>query len=209
MVGQALPYTQAIILALQGDLKKAATSAAGTYIGLAISGGNPIVGAIGGYLGSLIGRKKKPAVLRITSTSGNEVSAVTAWSKDSPPEAFSKFADLILVALLNSAKLMQQTAGNTLPFSNIGIYVDSVSGVSLCLYQEGEATNTSALPKWSKNFGSVKDFKMGTAIVGMIEYMRDCLKEGKDAITADKLDQATKELKSKNIQALTSGVLTE
>ena len=208
-VGQALPYAQAIILALKGDLKKAATSAAGTYIGLAISGGNPIVGAIGGYLGSLIGRKKKPAVLRITSTTGNEVSAVTAWSKDSPPEAYSKFADVILVALLNSAKLMQQQSGATLPFSNIGIYVDSVSGISLCLYQESEATNTSALPKWSKNFGSVKDFKLGTALVGMIEFMRDCLKEGKDAITADKLDKATADLKTKNIQTITSGVLNE
>ena len=209
MVGQALPYAQAIILALKGDLKKAATSAAGTYIGLAISGGNPIVGAIGGFLGSLIGRKKKPAVLRITSTTGNEVSAVTAWSKDSPPEAYSKFADVILVALLNSAKLMQQQSGVSLPFVNIGIYVDSVSGVSLCLYQEGEATNTSALPKWSKNFGSVKDFKMGTAIVGMIEFMRDCLKEGKDTITVEKLDKATAELKSKNIQTITTGVLDE
>jgi GH24 family phage-related lysozyme (muramidase) len=209
MVGQALPYAQAIILALQGDVKKAATSAAGTYIGLAISGGNPIVGAIGGYLGSLIGRKKKPAVLRITSTTGNEVSAVTAWSKDSPPEAWSKFADVILIALLNSAKLMQQMSKGNLPFVNIGVYVDSQSGISLCLYQDGEATNTSALPKWNKNFGSIKDFKMGTAITGMIEYMRDCLKEGKDSITADKLDQATKELKSKNIQALTSGVLNE
>lgn len=209
MVGQALPYTQAIILALQGDFKKAATSAAGTYIGLAISGGNPIAGAIGGYLGSLIGRKQKPAVLRVTSTSGNEVSAVTAWSKDKPPEAFSKLADLVLSGLLNSAKLMQQQSGVALPFSNIGIYVDSVSGISLNLYQEGEATNSSAPPKWSKNFGSIKDFKLGTAIVGMIEYMRDCLKEGKDAITADKLDQATKDLKSKNIQTLTTGVLTE
>jgi GH24 family phage-related lysozyme (muramidase) len=209
MVGQALPYTQAIILALKGDLKKAATSAAGTYIGLAISGGNPIVGAIGGYLGSLIGRKKKPAILRITSTTGNEVSAVTGWEKDKPPEAFSKFADLLLVALLNSAKLMQQQSGVALPFAHIGVYVDSVSGVSLCLFQEGESTNNWALPKWSKNFGSVKDFKIGTGIVGMIEFMRDCLKEGKDTITADKLDKATADLKSKDIQAITSGVLTE
>ena len=43
----------------------------------------------------------------------------------------------------------------------------------------------------------------------MIEFMRDCLKEGKDAITADKLDQATKDLKSKDITTITSGVLTE
>ena len=209
MVGQALPYTQAIILALKGDYKKAATSAAGTYIGLAVSGGNPIAGAIGGYLGSLIGRKKKPAILRITSTTGNEVSAVTGWEKDKPPEAFSKLADLLLAGLLNSAKLMQQQSGVALPFSKIGIYVDSVSGISLWLYAEADPTNTSAPPKWSKNFGSIKDFKLGTAIVGMIEFMRDCFKEGKDAITTDKLDQATKDLKSKDIVAITSGVLTE
>jgi hypothetical protein len=42
---------------------------------------------------------------------------------------------------------MQQQSGVTLPFINIGIYVDSQSGISLWLYQEGEATNTSAQPK--------------------------------------------------------------
>lgn len=222
LVGEYLPYTQAIIYALKGDYKKAATTAAGTYAGTKAGayigsffgpGGTAIGAAVGAVIGSLlgssIGRKPKPAVLRVTSTSGNEVSAVTAWSKDKPPEAFSKLADLVLSGLLNSAKLMQQQSGVALPFSNIGIYVDSVSGISLNLYQEGEATNSSAPPKWSKNFGSIKDFKLGTAIVGMIEFMRDCLKEGKDAITADKLDQATKDLKSKNIQTLTSGVLNE
>ena len=55
----------------------------------------------------------------------------------------------------------------------------------------------------------IKDFKLGSALVGMIEYMRDCFKEGKDAITTDKLDKATLDLKSKNIEAITSGVLTE
>ena len=215
VIGEALPYAQAIIFALKGDYKKAITSAAGSYVGAAIGTyfggavGAKIGAAIGGFLGGMIGRKPKPALLRITSTSGNEVSAVTSWEKDKPPEAFSKFADMIIGALFNSAKLMQQKSGVALPFVNIGIYVDSVSGVSLCLYQEGEATNTSALPKWSKNFGAIKDFKMGTHIVGMIEYMRDCLKEGRDAITTDKLDQATKELKSKNIQTLTTGVLSE
>jgi hypothetical protein len=208
MVGQALPYAQAIMLALKGDFKKAATSAAGTYIGLAISGGNPIVGAIGGMLGSMIGRKPKPAVLRVAGSTGNEVSATTTFSKDSPPEAWSKFADTILVALFNSAKLMQQMAGGTLSFVNIGVYVDSQSGITLALYQEGEATS-NANPKWTKNFGSIGDFKLGTALKGMIEFMRDCLKEGKDAITADKLDKATTELKSKNIQTITSGVLNE
>lgn len=222
LFGEVLPYAQAIVYALQGDYKKAATTAAGTYagmkagaeIGAFIPGVGPVIGAavgavLGSILGSSIGRKQKPAVLRVTSTSGNEVSAVTAWEKDKPPEAYTKFADVLLIALLNSAKLMQQQSGVTLPFINIGIYVDSVSGVSLWLYQEGEPAKDSTPPKWSKNFGSIKDFKLGTAIVGMIEYMRDCLKEGKDTITADKLDKATLDLKTKDITTITSGVLNE
>jgi hypothetical protein len=92
----------------------------------------------------------------------------------------------MLVALLNSAKLMQQKSGVALPFAHIGIYMDSQSGVNFCLYQPGEST-ANAVPAWNKNFGSIKDLKVGTAIVGMIEYMRDCLKEVKDAITVDKL----------------------
>jgi hypothetical protein len=222
LVGEVLPYAAAIMYALKGDFKKAATTAAGTYAGMKAGaylgsffgpGGTAIgatIGAIvGSFFGSSIGRKPKPAVLRVTSSRGSEVSAVTAWAKDSPPEAWSKFADVILVALLNSANLMQQKSGTALPFTNIGVYVDSQSGISLWLYKEGEATNTSAPPKWSKNFGPIGSFKMGTAIVGMIEFMRDCLKEGKDAITVDKLDKATAELKSKNIQTITSGTLNE
>jgi hypothetical protein len=103
---------------------------------------------------------------------------------------------------------MQQKSGAALPFVNIGIYMDSQSGVNLALYQEGEATN-SAHPKWNKNFGSIGNLKAGTAIVGMIEFMRDCLKEGKDAITTDKLDKATAELKTKNITTITAGLLNE
>jgi GH24 family phage-related lysozyme (muramidase) len=221
MVGEVLPYAAAIMYALKGDYKKAATTAVGTYAGMKAGaylgsffgpGGTAIgatIGAIvGSFFGSSIGRKPKPAVLRVTSTSGNEVTAVTTFSKDNPPEGWSKFADTLLIALLNSAKLMQQKSGNALPFVNIGVYMDSQSGVTLALYQQGEATNSSQ-PKWNKNFGSIENLKMGTAIVGMIEFMRDCLKEGKDAITADKLDKAAAELKTKNIQTITSGVIRE
>jgi GH24 family phage-related lysozyme (muramidase) len=214
MFGQVLPYAAAIMHLLKGDVGKAATTAAGTYAGIKIgfAVGGPIgatIGAvIGSILGSSVGRKPKPAVFRVTSTSGNEVSAITTFSKDSPPEAWSKFADTLLVALLNSAKLMQQKSGNALPFVNIGVYMDSQSGVTLSLFQEGEATN-NAHPKWNKNFGSIGNIKAGTVIVGMIEFMRDCLKEGKDAITADKLDKAAAELKTKNITTITTGVLRE
>jgi hypothetical protein len=221
MVGEVLPYAAAIMYALKGDYKKAATTAVGTYAGMKAGAylgsffgpagtaiGATIGAIVGSFFGSSVGRKPKPAVLRVTSTSGNEVTAVTTFSKDSPPEGWSKFADTLLIALLNSAKLMQQKSGNALPFVNIGVYMDSQSGVTLALYQAGEATNSSQ-PKWNKNFGSIGDLKMGTAIVGMIEFMRDCLKEGKDAITADKLDKATAELKTKNIQTITAGVIRE
>ena len=212
LVGEYLPYAAAIIQLLKGDVKKAATVATFTYIGGAVAtffGLPPQLGqAIGSIIGSFIGRKPKPAVLRVTSSTGSEVNAVTTFEKDSPPAEWSKFADTLLMALLNSAKLMQQKSGLPLPFVNIGIYMDSQSGVHLCLYQEGETT-ANANPKWNKNFGSIKDLKAGTAIVGMIEFMRDCLKEGKDAITVEKLEKATAELKTKDIQTITSGLLNE
>ena len=221
VVGEVLPYAAAIMYALKGDYKKAATTAAGTYAGMKAGAyigsffgvGGAAIGAtigaiVGSILGSKVGRKPKPAVLRVTSSKGSEVSAVTTFEKDGPPKEWSNFADTLLVALLNSAKLMQQKSGAALPFVNIGIYMDSQSGVNLALYQEGEATN-SAHPKWNKNFGSIGNLKAGTAIVGMIEYMRDCLKEGKDAITTEKLDKATAELKTKNITTITSGLLNE
>jgi hypothetical protein len=195
---------------LKGDVKGAAITAGLTYIGTVIGG--PIGGFIGSVIGSFFGSKPKqpePALLRVVGTSGNDQTAIgTTYSNDNPDPSWTKFADTILVALFNSAKLMQQMTGKVLSFENIGIYLHSKGGITLCLYQSGEATN-NANPKWTKNFGALKEWKAGTGIAGMIEYMRDCLKEGKDAVTADTLDKATKELKSKNITAITSGLLTE
>jgi len=216
-VGQVLgavapyaPYAAAVLQLLKGDVKGAAITAGLTYIGTVIGG--PIGGFIGSVIGSFFGKKPKkpiPAILRVIGTAGNDQTAIaTTYSNDNPDPSWTKFADSILMALFNSAKLMQQISGKTLSFENIGIHVHSTEGITLCLYQAGEATN-NITPKWTKNFGPLSSWKAGTGITGMIEYMRDCLKEGKDSITADALDKATTELKSKNITAITSGVLTE
>jgi hypothetical protein len=195
----------------KGDVKGAAITAGFTYVGYAIGG--PVGGFIGSMIGSLFGKKPKkpnPCLLRVIGTAGNDQTAITTtYTKDNPDASYTKFADSLLVALFNSAKLMQQTTGKTLPFENIGIYLDSNTVIALALYQPGETTLANATPKWNKNFGPLSSWKAGTGIVSMIEYMRDCMKEGAEAITAAKLDKATAELKTKNIQTLTSGLIRE
>jgi GH24 family phage-related lysozyme (muramidase) len=214
------PYAAAAIQLLKGDVKGAATTAAFTYAGKAI--GNfffPGVGGIvGGFIGSIVGglfgkKKSKPppvSIYRVMGVVANEVNGIqtTFTSGAAAPAEWSKFADTILMALFNSAKLMQQMSGKPLPFEHIGIYLHQDSGIQLSLHQPGEPLNNS-MTKWNKNFGALSSWKAGTGIVSMIEFMRDCLKENKDAITAEKLDKATADLKSKSIQTITSGVLKE
>ena len=213
------PYAAAAIQLLKGDVKGAAITAAFTYAGKAIGTyfGGPIGGAIGGFIGSIVGglfgkKKSQPppvSIYRVMPVTGNEVTISTTYTSGAAaPAEWSKFADTILMALFNSAKLMQQVSGKALPFEHIGIYLHQSNGIQLSLHQPGEPLNNSNT-KWNKNFGALSSWKPGTGIVGMIEFMRDCLKEGKDAITADKLDKASTELKSKNIQTITSGVLNE
>jgi hypothetical protein len=213
------PYAAAALQLLKGDVKGAAITAAFTYAGKAIGTyfGGPIGGAIGGFIGSIVGglfgkKKSQPppvSIYRVMPVSGNEVTISTTYTSGAAaPAEWSKFADTILMALFNSAKLMQQVSGKALPFEHIGIYLHQSNGLQLSLHQPGEPLDNSNT-KWNKNFGALSSWKPGTGIVGMIEFMRDCLKEGKDAITADKLDKASTELKSKNIQTITSGTLNE
>jgi GH24 family phage-related lysozyme (muramidase) len=214
------PYAAAAIQLLKGDVKGAAVTAAFTYAGKAI--GNfffPGVGGIvGGFIGSIVGglfgkKKSRPppvSIYRVMGVVANEVNGIqtTFTSGAAAPAEWTKFADTILMALFNSAKLMQQVSGKPLPFDHIGIYLHQDNGIQMSLHQPGEPLNNSNT-KWNKNFGPLSSWKAGTGIVSMIEFMRDCLKEGKDSITTDKLDKATTELKSKNIQTITSGVINE
>jgi GH24 family phage-related lysozyme (muramidase) len=214
------PYAAAAIQLLKGDVKGAAVTAAFTYAGKAIGNfffpgvGGIVGGVIGSIVGGLFGKKKsRPppvSIYRVMGVVANEVNGIqtTFTSGAAAPAEWSKFADTILMALFNSAKLMQQMSGKPLPFEHIGIYLHQDSGIQLSLHQPGEPLNNS-MTKWNKNFGPLSSWKAGTGIVSMIEFMRDCLKENKDAITAEKLDKATADLKSKSIQTITSGVLKE
>jgi hypothetical protein len=212
---EVLPYTAAILQLARGDVKGAAITAGFTYIGNAIGAtfGFPVLGSVvGSIIGGLFGSKPKkpnPCLLRVLGTSGNEVVITTTYTKENPDPSYTKFADTILVALFNSAKLMQQTTGKTFPFSNIGIYLDSNTGIDLFLYRDSATAMANGNYEFSKNFGPLSSWKAGTGIVSMIEFMRDSAKEGADAITAEKLDKATTELKTKNIQTLTSGLIRE
>jgi GH24 family phage-related lysozyme (muramidase) len=215
------PYAAAAIQLLKGDVKGAATTAAFTYAGKAIGNfffpgvGGIVGGFIGSIVGGLFGKKKQSrpppvSIYRVLGVVANEVNGIqtTYTSGAAAPAEWSKFADTILMALFNSAKLMQQMSGKPLPFEHIGIYLHQDNGIQLSLHQPGEPLNNS-MTKWNKNFGPLSSWKAGTGIVSMIEFMRDCLKEGKDAITAEKLDKASADLKSKSIQTITSGVLRE
>jgi GH24 family phage-related lysozyme (muramidase) len=215
------PYAAAAIQLLKGDVKGAATTAAFTYAGKAIGNfffpgvGGIVGGFIGSIVGGLFGKKKQSrpppvSIYRVLGVVANEVNGIqtTYTSGAAAPAEWSKFADTILMALFNSAKLMQQMSGKPLPFEHIGIYLHQDNGIQLSLHQPGEPLNNS-MTKWNKNFGPLSSWKAGTGITSMIEFMRDCLKEGKDAITAEKLDKASADLKSKSIQTITSGVLRE
>jgi len=215
------PYAAAAIQLLKGDVKGAATTAAFTYAGKAIGNyffpgvGGIVGGFIGSIVGGLFGKKKQSrpppvSIYRVLGVVANEVNGIqtTYTSGAAAPAEWSKFADTILMALFNSAKLMQQMSGKPLPFEHIGIYLHQDNGIQMSLHQPGEPLDNSNT-KWNKNFGPLSSWKAGTGIVSMIEFMRDCLKEGKDAITAEKLDKASADLKSKSIQTITSGVLRE
>ena len=215
------PYAAAAIQLLKGDVKGAATTAAFTYAGKAIGNyffpgvGGIVGGFIGSIVGGLFGKKKQSrpppvAIYRVLGVVANEVNGIqtTYTSGAAAPAEWSKFADTILMALFNSAKLMQQMSGKPLPFEHIGIYLHQDNGIQLSIHQPGEPISDPNT-KWQKNFGPLSSWKAGTGIVSMIEFMRDCLKEGKDAITAEKLDKASADLKSKSIQTITSGVLRE
>jgi GH24 family phage-related lysozyme (muramidase) len=228
-MAQAAPYAAYIPALLQlakGDVKGAAITGsltyagakAGAYIGTIIPGlGTVIGGAIGAALGSIVGglfgKKKKPPVTtiyRVMGSQGNDVNINTTTSTGSPPAEWIKFADTILTALFNSIKLMQQMSNKTLPFEHVGIYLHQNDGIQLSLHQAGEPLNNSTT-KWNKWFGKLDAFKPGSGIASMIEFIRDCIKQsaGTDSVTASKLDAAAQELKNKDIDTLTKGVLTE
>jgi hypothetical protein len=213
------PYAAAAIQLLKGDVKGAAVTAAFTYAGQAIGNfllpgiGGPIGGFVGSIVGGLFGGKKKPpktTIYRVMGTSGNDVNITTTYSTGSPPAEWSKFADSILMALFNSVKLMQQMSNKPLPFEHIGIYLHQDDGIQLSLHQAGEPLNNSTT-KWNKWFGKLDAWKPGSGIASMIEFIRDCIKQSADtdSVTASKLDAATQELKNKDIETLTKGVLTE
>jgi hypothetical protein len=211
------PYAAAAIQLLKGDVKGAAITGGLTYLGGVIApffGMPPIVGqAIGSIIGGLFGKKKKPPVTtiyRVMGSQGNDLNINTTHSTGSPPAEWTKFADSILTALFNSIKLMQQMSNKPLPFEHVGIYLHQNDGIQLSLHQAGEPLNNSTT-KWNKWFGKMDAWKPGSGIASMIEFIRDCIKEsvGADTATAAKLDAATQELKNKDIDTLTKGVLTE
>lgn len=223
VVGEVLPYTAAIIKAVQGDFIGAATTAAGTYIGAAI--GNMILpgigGLIGGALGSIAGSflgglfgggHSSPAyksIQRLVRVGGNNdpTQRVTTMTGNGPPAEYTQFCDALLTGGFNAAKLIERVSGLTFPYDYIGVYVHQKHGVRIRLFKQGDDLGAGGSKEL--NLGGVSNFNVPKALSSMATWFKDLMSEGKDAEALKKLDYATKLVKSHGASTLTKGVLRE
>lgn len=210
-VSEALPYVGAIMRLISGDVKGAALSAAGAFIGNLILPG--IGGVIGGFLGGLFGGggsspqyKTLLRVVRVQNNNDPSVRATTS-SANGPPKEFGDFADVLLTGLFNSAKAYERISGITAPFVYIGVYVHQGEGVKIFFYYPGEPTDKGSSKVYDA--GALKDFSVNKALSGAADYMKNLFADGKDAAAIDKLAAATKFIHSKSVTTLTKGLLSE
>jgi len=208
---QALPYASSIIRLVQGDVKGAALSAAGTFIGNLILPG--IGGFIGGFIGGLFGggssRRPTPYVERALRVGGNNDigQKATVASGDNPPEAFTTFADRFLTVAFNTVKLMQQVSGVNPPFAIVGVRCH-VDDLQLRLYEESQAPGQDA-PKWKFSYGKPSDANGGQIAAKMVEDIKGVIQNGKSQQQIDAVQKAADRLKSKTFNNLATGLVTE
>ena len=142
--GKVAPYADAIIKLAQGDVKSAAFSAAGTKIGLMVSGGNPIgavIGTvIGNFVGSLFGKKKKPkphirsdyAIVLEGNNNPDAAQEVFKHNRQNlyKPDMVQNVSDLarrLTIAAFNAAKIIEANTGQKSVGTHIYIMVDEIT----------------------------------------------------------------------------------
>jgi hypothetical protein len=218
-VGQVLPYTGAIIKALQGDIVGAIGSAAGTYIGSAIGNfflpgiGGIIGGAIGSFIGGFLGGgPSSPAyksIQRVVRVGGNNDPSqrVTTASGNGPPVEFTQFTDSLLTGAFNAVKFIEKSSGVTFPYDYVGVYVHQKHGVRLRVFKAGADLGGGGNKEL--DLGGVQNFNASKAMVAIADFIKTCMSESKDAATLKKLDIATKLVKTKGAKALTTDILRE
>ena len=210
-----LPYTGAIIKLLQGDIQGAAATGAGVYIGLAISGGNPIIGAIGGFIfDSLFGGGggssyvPVPTVWRIVRVSGNNnLNAIVDLQapKDNPPKEYSDLCDSLLKVGFNATKTAEVAIGKPAPYDFLMCSMNNRDGVFFSM-RKGDPASADIYAV--KVGASDKTFSAGKAASEVVKLITTAFKEAY-AADATALDNASKLLNKKTYKELSTGLTKE
>ena len=210
--GKALPYSQAIISLAQGDVKGAAFSAAGTFIGNMILPG--LGGVIGGMLGGLLGKKKRrppppPEMERgIAILGNNDINQkVTTFTQRNPPKEVEKFLDAFLNVAFNTLKTMELRTGISSRITRVGMYMQLGRHLILKLY-EGENENPHEA-KHSFDYGNPSKIDAGTVASKMVKDIMSVYKQDRSVTEIEKLADAADSLQRKTFGTLAGGMIRE
>jgi len=208
----ALPYAGAIIKLFQGDIKGAALSAAGVFIGNLILPG--IGGFIGGFLGGLLGggggggRQPNPTIWRIIRVNGNNnIAAIVDLQApvDNPPKEFFDLCDALLRVGFNATKAAEGATKKAPPFDFLMTSMNAVDGVYFSM-RKGDPASADT---YAIHLGKTdKTFNAGKASSEIVKLITTAFKEAY-AADATALDNASKLLNKKTYKELSTGLTKE
>jgi len=209
------PYAGAIVKLLQGDVQGAVATGAGVYIGLAISGGNPIIGAIGGFIFDSLfgggGGKRYvpvPTVWRIVRVSGNNnLNAIVDLQApfDNPPKEYFDLCDSLLKVGFNATKTAEVATGKQAPYDFLMCSMNNRDGVFFSM-RKGDPNSADTYA--AKVGASDKTFSSGKAASEVVKLVTTAFKEAY-AADAAALDNASKLLNKKTYKELSTGLTKE
>ena len=206
----ALPYAGAVIKLLQGDVKGAALTAAGVFIGNLILPG--IGGWIGGFIGGLLGgggsqRRPMPTIWRIIRVrDNNNINGIVDLQapQENPPKEFFTLCDSLLRVGFNATKAAEVASKKPTPFDFImctmnpdGVYFSMRKG-------DPASADTHAVALGAPD----KTFSAGKAASEIVKLITTAFKEAY-AAESTALDNASKLLNKKTFNQLSTGLAKE
>jgi hypothetical protein len=206
----ALPYATAVIKLLQGDVKGAAFTAAGVFIGNLILPG--IGGWIGGFIGGLLGgggsqRRPMPTIWRIIRVrDNNNINGIVDLQapQENPPKEFFTLCDSLLRVGFNATKAAEVASKKPTPFDFImctmnpdGVYFSMRKG-------DPASADTHAVALGAPD----KTFSAGKAASEIVKLITTAFKEAY-AAESTALDNASKLLNKKTFNQLSTGLAKE
>lgn len=220
-LGDVLPYAAAIVKLFQGDIKGAATSAAGAFIGNLILPG--IGGIIGGFLGGLIGggsKKPEPWVtygIRVNDNNDPNNYALTyAGRRGVPGELHTACIGLVktIFAMIKKAQLTLGVPKLAYDYFTIHMQAESKDGgISIDVGNNLDSQSWGRVDR-SVAGGNFNDLKTTAGFTKLTEPVLNAMLEGvseKDKVTAkssiSKLSQT--ELTSGAVQGMDQSVSTD